>query len=562
MSGRGLKPRLRLALPSFVTDVLMHAAAQNFPWAEELEKTLITSLTTSFGLDFLLFKDKQGGEVDTVHNVRNGVWASDAERQNFEQRGEYNSTPYHTHANYIATGQKDKASQAAGTLNDPYRNKVMAAHEQRNLDHVISAKEIHDDAGRVLAGLSGVELANQSSNLQTTHETVNKSKKQTPINDYLDKLPGLISSHEKSLAGDRTRLQKMPRETPQQQHDARVLEDQIRKTESKINELKAVDPEGMRKRDAEARTPYNQQINTAYYTSSKFLHHTAHAAGSDGLSMGTRQMLGLVMAEVWFELREQLPALLDTLKHSFSLDAFVDSISQSLKGIWKRVQARFNDFLVAFKDGVFAGVLGSLTTTVFNIFATTQKMAIKIIRELWGQLVKAIKLMVFNPEQLSFVEQCQAVTSILSVGVATVVGTMAYTQLVPFLSFPFGTELAAFSGALVTGVLTLGLNYFLLHSTMAHKLWAFIGSLTPHAGTVREFQAINAELDRYLLELSLLEFNLDVDELHAFTQELEACNDEIRRSAILKQAVEARGIELPFEVGDPASTRNWLASLV
>jgi len=96
----------------------MHAAAQDFPWAEELEKTIITSLTTSFGLDFLLFKDKQGGEVDTIHNVRNGVWATDAEKQRFEQRGEYDSTPYHRHANYVATGQKDKASQAAGTLKD------------------------------------------------------------------------------------------------------------------------------------------------------------------------------------------------------------------------------------------------------------------------------------------------------------------------------------------------------------------------------------------------------------------------------------------------------------
>ncbi|GFM53522.1 hypothetical protein PSCICE_47890 [Pseudomonas cichorii] len=540
----------------------MHAAAQDFPWAEELEKTVITSLTTTFGLDFLLFKDKLGGEVDTIHNVRNGVWATEAEKQAFERRGEYDSTPYHQHASYIATGQKDKASQAAGTLEDPYRNKVMAAHEQRNLDHVISAKEIHDDAGRVLAGLSGVELANQSSNLQTTHETVNKSKKQTPINEYLDKLPVLISNHEKLLAGDRARLTKMPRETPQQQHEARALEDKIRKTESKINELKAVDHEGMRKRDAEARAPYDQQINKAYYTSSKFLHQTAYAAGSAGLAMGTRQMLGLVMAEVWFELRQQLPALLDKLKHKFNLDAFIDSISSSLKGIWTRVQARFNDFLVAFKDGVFAGVLASLTTTVFNIFATTQAMAIKIIRELWGQLVKAIKLMVFNPDQLSFVEQCQAVTSLLSVGVATVVGTMAYAQLVPFLSFPFGTELAAFAGALVTGLVTLGLNYFLLHSAMARKLWAFIESLTPHAGTVREFQATNAELDRYLLELSRLELNLDVEELQAFTQELEACNDEIQRSAVLQQAVQTRGIELPFQIGNDASARNWLASLV
>lgn len=300
----------------------MHTAAQDYPWADELEKTIVNSLVTSFGLDFLLFKDQKGGEVNTVHNVRNDVWASEAEKQRYEQRGKYDSTSYHQHANYTARGKTDKSEQAAGTLYDPYRNTVMGGHDQRNLDHVISAKEIHDDAGRVLAGLGGEELANQSSNLQTTHETVNKSKQQTPIKQYLEKLPSLITTNENTLARDRERLASLPRETPQQQHQARELEDKIRKTENKINELKAVDPEAMLKRDAEARAPYEQQINHSYYTSSKFLHQTAGAAGKAGLAMGTRQMLGMVMAEVWFELREQLPVLLSNLKCKFSFEAF------------------------------------------------------------------------------------------------------------------------------------------------------------------------------------------------------------------------------------------------
>lgn len=539
----------------------MYAAAQEFPWAKELEETVVNSLVTSFGLDFLLFEDKKGGEVNTIHNVRNGVWATDTEMQRYEQRGGYDSTPYHQHENFIATGQRDKTRHSEGNLYDPYRDAMLGAHEQRNLDHVISAKEIHDDAGRVLAGLSGVELANQSSNLQSTHETVNKSKRQTSINEYLQKLPGLIATHESTLAKDRDRLATLPRETPQQQHKARELEDKIRKAESKITELKAVDPEVMRKRDAEARSPYEQQVNSTYYTSSNFLRQTAGAAGMAGLAIGTRQMLGMVMAEVWFELREQLPALLDRIKQRFDFEVFIDSVTKSFKGIWERVRTRFSTFLEAFKDGVFSGVFGNLTTTMFNIFATTQVMAIKIIRELWVQLVKAIKLIVFNPDQLCFVELCKAVTSLLSMGAAAVVGSIAYAQLLPICSFPFGAELVAFASALVTGIVTLGLSYFLLHSAVACKVWALIESLIPHAGTVKQFQAINAELDRYLTELSRLEFNLDVEELQSFLLELNACNDELQRGAVLQQAVKARGIELPFEMGDGGSTRKWLASL-
>lgn len=540
----------------------MHSAVQEFPWTTELEKTVVNSLVTSFSLDFLLFKDQKGGDVNTIHNVRNGVWATTDEKQRYEQRGEYDPDPYHKHPNYKATGKWDKAKQIAGTLHDPYRNTMMGASEQRNLDHVISAKEIHSDPGRVLAELDGVELANQSSNLQTTQETINKSKNSTAIHEYLQNLPRLISQNEAALAKDHARLATLPRDTPEQQHKARKLEDKIRKAENRVSKLKSVDPDTMRKRDAEARAPYEQQINHTYYASSKFLHQTASAAGKAGFAMGTRQMLGMVMAEVWFELRDQLPILLTKLKEKFSFEVFLDSIITSLKGIWERVKNRFSAFLITFKDGVFAGVLGSFTTTLLNIFATAHVMAIKIIREVWGQLVKAIKLLAFNPENLSFVELCQSVTSLLSVGAATVVGSFAYGQLLPICSFPFGAELAAFASALTTGIVTLGLNYFLLHSAVARKLWTFIESIGPHADTLKQFQTINMELDRYLVELSQLEFNLDVDELKDFTLELQSCNDELQRSVVLQQEVKAREIELPFEVGNVTSTRNWLESLI
>lgn len=540
----------------------MHAAARDYPWAEELEKTVVNSLVTSFGLDFLLFQDKDGGNVDTIHNARNGVWATEQEQQRFETRGKYNPDPYHQHENYIDTGRKDKATHQAGNLHDPYRNITLSPAQKRNLDHVISAKEIDGDAGRVLAGLDGVALANQSSNLQTTHESINKSKGQTPINDYLRELPNLIGRSEIQLAKDRLRLVTLPRDTPEQQHKARMLEDQIRKDENKIETLKAIDPDEMRKRDEAARAPYNEQINRAYYTSSKFWKQSASASLDAGLKMGTRQMLGLVLAEVWFELRTQVPVLLEKIKHKFDFEAFIDSVNDTLKGIWARVQKRFSDFLIAFKDGVFAGVMATATTTLFNVFATTKVMAIKIIREAWGQLVKAIKLMIFNPENLSFVELCKAVTSLMSLGAATVVGTMVHAQLLPLCNFPFGGELVAFASALVTGVVTLGLNYFLLHSPVAHKLWGFIESIMPHAGVVKHFESVNAELDRYVTELSQLEFNLDADELEEFSLTLVACNDELQRSRVLKAEVAKRNIELPFEMGNSASTRKWLASLV
>ncbi|MGD9585418.1 MAG: hypothetical protein AB7V34_01325 [Brachymonas sp.] len=542
----------------------MYAAAANYPWTEELKKTVVHSLVTTFGLDFILFEDKQGGDVNTIHNVRNGVWATDEEKQKYDTRGEYTkkiSDAYHKHENYKTIGKRDANLQDEGKLIDPYRGKIMHRNEQHNLDHVIAAKEIHDDAGRVLAGLDGVELANRDSNLQTTLESINKSKKQTPMSEYLQQLPARIETQERQLASDMERLAALPRNTPQQQHEARKLEDSITKHKEKISKLKEADPEAMLEKDQKARKEYNESINSTYYASSKFLKSAALTSGVAGLKIGTRQMLGLIAAEFWFELREALPSILKELKKRFSLERFLSQIKETLGNIWTRLKTRFSDFLIAFKDGVFAGVLANMMTTIFNIFATTSKNAVKLIRETWGQLTKAIKLLAFNPENLGFVDLCKAVTAILNTGVATLVGSLAYAELLPLCNFPFGGELAAFCGALLTGLVTLGMNYVILHSEAAQKIWAFVQTLMPHMGIVTKFQAINAELDNYLTELAKFDFNLNAEELQVFAKDLANCNNELERSLVLRAEVKKRDIELPFEMGNHESTRKWLSSL-
>lgn len=543
----------------------MQADVINYPWAKELEKTVVHSLTTSFGLDFLLFKDKLGGDVDTIHNVRSGIYATDKEKEVYKNIGEYDrkEAGFDKDKNFKNKGKADADLQDSGNLIDGYTGKILQNKKGiRHLDHIISAKAIHGDAGRVLADIDSVKLASNSSNLQSTHASINTSKSDLSVEDFLKKLPERIKKSEEKLIADQARLATLPIDTPEQQNTVRKLEDKIRANKSKIDKFKSVDHEAMLSKDKKARKIYDTQINQKYYTSSKFLKNTATASGMAGLKMGTRQMLGLILAEVWFELREQIPLVFEKLKADFKFEYFIDGIQATLKGIWDRVKKRFNNFLVGFKNGVFAGAFSSLTTTLFNIFATTQKAAIKIIREMWGQIVNAIKLIALNPDDLSFVDLSKAVLSILSAGVSAVVGTMVYAELIPLCGFPFGGELAAFAGALVTGICTLGLNYFLLHSGVAKKVWDFIESIMPHAGTVKNFQEINAELDRYLTELGKIEFNLDVDELADFSRTLAASNNEMERGLILKDQIAKRGIELPYEMGNSDSTRKWLASLI
>jgi hypothetical protein len=534
-----------------------------FNWAEELESTVVKSLTTSFGLDFLLFEDKRGGDVDTIHNVRQSIWATKSEKSNYENRSEYNSSEYHSHENYKQRGRDDKKIQLEENLADPYRNKTMARNENRDLDHVQSAHEIHNDAGRVLAGLNGVELANKDSNLVSTNSSINRSKNAKPITVFIADLDDNISRQKIRLQKQEMQLLNMPKNTPEQQHKYRAKESSILAAKNKIKEFESIDKQKMIQADEKARIAYNQEINKTYYTSSKFLGNAANDAVNSGFKMGSRQMLGLIMAEIWFELRSQIPIIKEAHQSNFQIDKFLISLQETIKNIWNRVASRFNEFLISFKDGVFSGALSSATTTLLNIFATSEKMVVKMIREMWSSLIQAFKLIALNPQKLSTVELIKAVSNILSVGVATLFGTMIYSYLLPILNFPFGSEIAGFISAIATGLITLSFQYFLNYSEVMKKVWNFIKEIenSNYSLTLENFQLINTQLDDYLKELSRLEFNFDLDELNQFSNNLMLCNTELEKTIVLKREIEKRNIELPFEMGNSNSTKSWLLSL-
>lgn len=65
------------------------------------------------------------------------------------------------------------------------------------------------------------------------------------------------------------------------------------------------DTERMERADKYAREKYETTINQSYYLSSKFATAVASASLNSGFRMGTRQMLGLILAEIWFELRNE-----------------------------------------------------------------------------------------------------------------------------------------------------------------------------------------------------------------------------------------------------------------
>ena len=266
---------------------------------QEYERVLVESLVSSFGLDFLI-KDQHGGDVDTIHNVRQigkdpQMYYKNKENQKaYEERGKYDSRQYHGDPRYLAQKRENNAQKSEGILKDAYTGKKINENEKSDLDHVISGKEIHDDPGRVLAGLNGFDLANSPENLQETNPHTNRSKKADSMEQFLDK-----------HGDDYTEKQK----------------------------------ENMRQKDAIARKEYEAKLAKAYYTSPKFAKDMSFAAGKVGVKMGARQALGFIFAEMWFTVKEEF----QTLKGEFQFGEFLETLGRGIEQK-KSMQSCFPNF--------------------------------------------------------------------------------------------------------------------------------------------------------------------------------------------------------------------------
>lgn len=561
--------------------------SDKFDWTAAIHDEVVKSLCSSFGLDFLLFEDKVGGDVDTIHNVRQGIYATDLEKKRFEERGDYKSiitdaegnavldkngkvikeNKYHTNSAYISKGKKDNQIQQEGELYDKYRGTMMeTGKHKRQLDHTIAASTIHNDAGRVLAELDGVTLANRDTNLNSTNWFVNNIKNAHSMEHFLNNIaPKKCDDLKGQIQKNSEKLSKLPENTPEQRHTKRELLSEISKDKEKLTalEMTLANKEEALKADVIARNAYEKEVNEAYYKGSKFLGNTLHASLNSGMKMGMRQVIGLVLAEVWFELKEQLPVIIDQCKTKFEMSDFLIKIKVTLENIWKRISARFQDLLVSFKDGFLGGLFASVTTTVVNIFFTTQKAIGKLIRECWQTIIQVTKLITFNPDNLAVGDLAKEVTRLIGLAVNVAIGTIVHQHLVNLISaLPFGVYIASFLSALVAGILTVGFSYFLDYSEIMQKVWSYLNSLkSKYQSTLEFYQQINAELDEYLIELSKIEFNLDADELYIFSQSLASANSEYERGLVLAAEAQRRNIELPFEINNTKSGRDWLSGL-
>ena len=393
----------------------------------EMRGDVLRSIIGPFGLGRVLaVADKTGGSVDTVHNVREGIYATKKEEARYDEREDYKdgnvSQSVHSDERYVKVNKETSSQQKTPQgVEDGYTGKSLKAKSKKDLDHVVSAKELHDDPGRILAKsdterkLDTERLANIGENLTATDRTINRSKKEKSVEEYLERLPGLLEEH-------RQKIRKLEAKEVLSEKE----ENKLKSLKKKVQKLESIDHDKARQADAKARKEIDGQINWSYYTSGKFARSTLTAGAREGARMGLQQAAGLVVVEF-------LAAAFDETQHAIASvrdgSKVIPAVKSSLDRVKDRILEKWQDVLAALGSGSLSGFLSSLLTTLINTIVTTSKRVVRMIREGLFSFLKAFKVALFPGEGVSFSESLHAASKLLLSGMI-VAGGVALEELV------------------------------------------------------------------------------------------------------------------------------------
>ncbi len=506
---------------------------------KEYEHVIIESLITSFGLDFLI-SDQYGGDVDTVHNVRqigidtekgsSGMTYKNKKNQTaYENKGDYDIAKYHGDPSYknIIKNAKEQFNNEGQWIIDSYTGKKIAPNKgasierQAQLDHVKSSKSVHEDRGRVLADLNGIKLANSPDNLKFTNACLNNNMKEKSIPEYIE----WCEKNPSKVNWNGVKGEPLPEE---------VKKKLMSEYESSMK-------------------GYEARIARTYYTSPKFAKDLSFAAASLGVKMGLRQAFGLYFAEIWFAVKLEF----EKIEGHFDVEEFLLSVKMGVKKGHDNALSKHSELFNKFKEGATAGVFSSLTTSLCNIFFTTAKSIVKIIRHSYTSIVQACEVLFINPQNFPFGERMRAVTKILATGASIVTGTIVSEALneSPAGKIPFvGDIVCTFCGTLVTGIMSCTLLYYLDHSPLVNKLVTFLNNniLTIDA-TIEEYRTLAVKYREYaaqLMSIDIESFKKEVALYYDVAESIDSANSEEELNIVLNETMQVLGIKMPYRTFD------------
>ncbi|EJS3349906.1 hypothetical protein NWZ63_000667 [Campylobacter jejuni] len=406
------KDKLRLEIDQGLDEALKDLEIISAKMPQEQTQKLFDQCTNNamdaimghFGFAAVILDAKDGGNVNTTHNVRKGIYASEKERQRYANRGEYDSDYYHKDSDYIKINKEQSQLKKQGKLEDYMTGKKIEANADTDLDHIVAAKTIHDDPARVLAEMDGAKLANTESNLKMTDSSLNRSKKDKSAEEFLAKRDERL----------------------------KILEEQEKKGILTPSQQKEIQDEKFKEQYKQNEKEINREVDKKYYTSSKPYKEALITGAQDAAKMAAYSALGIV-------LKDFIKAIIIELKVTFkefgneSLKEILMRFKDRICKVWEELKIKWKDILKGSFERALQTFFSNLVVFIINIFATTLKSIVQIVRAGFTSLWQAMKIITNPPKDMPNEDIYYEASKIMITGLISAVTMLGSESIKNFL---------------------------------------------------------------------------------------------------------------------------------
>ncbi|WP_147336811.1 hypothetical protein [Pseudomonas abyssi] len=384
---------------------------------DETKRGVILSIAGPFGLGKIIsVYDKVGGNVTTINNANNGVYAKDEDRYRREDYTHSKSSEGKQFANAgknssgaIYTRSQMDENQM---VQDAYTGKMTKA-DTTSPDHIESLSQYHKNGGFMQSSAQKADFATDEDNLALTDRSINQSMRDFDKEEWMSK---------KSESGienkDRFNI------------DGRKLKDKIRQG-----------------KETSARHLPSDTDKAKYY-----LKNSAATGVSEGAKMGAQQAFGYLLVEFF---SSAIVEIKDAYNNGLEGESLYKDVKVRLIRIGRSIGNKWKGVVEGFSAGFISGFISNLITTLVNIFVTTAKRFVRMVREGVFSLLKALKLILLPPADMSFAETMHEAMKLIAAGGIVVAG-VALEEVIEklILGVPFLAPFSPVVTAVIVGSLT------------------------------------------------------------------------------------------------------------
>ncbi|NWK18151.1 hypothetical protein HX771_18725 [Vibrio parahaemolyticus] len=383
-----------------------------------VQKDIFQSIAGPFGLGKVLSAyDKVAGNVTTIHNAQQGIYAQESDEY---KREDYTVAKNSKGESFERGGKNSVGSKYTksqmdenGNIKDAYTGETVKA-DQTSPDHIKSNSEFHKNGGFMLSSEAKADFGTDERNLASTQRNINQSLRDDDKMEWKDKKQnGRTETNEEAYNID-------------------------------VEKLKEAYDRGQQA--AEEHKPTTAQ-------EIEYIAKNATRTGvSEGAKMGVQQGFGILLVELFSQVMKEIS---DIFKNGKELDSWVQDIKIRLKRIGTNVAAKWKDALDGFVSGGISGFISNFITVMVNRFVTTCARMVRLIREGVFSLFKAAKTVLFRPKGTSFRESAHEASKLVMSGVI-VAGGVLFEEVVESLisSIPILTPIATTITMVIVGSIT------------------------------------------------------------------------------------------------------------